>query len=534
MFKKGDFSGMNRQVKFLGAVWVWLGLSAGLYAAKFGPESLDNANVGKASSSNVFFDKLLASPISDSNWRKLSNSMYVSPTGNVFYYNRESLKTVGSYEENSPQTFFDPDTGDLVFEKKLLRNDQGEPIGSSEKVDIQKDSEGNIIGYKIYEKDQNGNITRILTYANGVTTIETPGDVSAEVNQYTDKQIRTMDSKLVPALSNDKIATLKNGTFKLIEPYLTDEQIAGLPGKFLKFLSPEHWPHVSGEQLLTLTPAELKKIKINQWEQLGEGPIQILPQNAIGGLHWKVIQNIQDKLSNDQIHSLTGDALRGLSPTHMSELTPAQFGTVTGAVFNRFTADQLSVLNSNQVQGIPGAVIPEIHWKKIDVLQNSLSNAQIQSLLPGQTYKLSAQNFVKLSDEQLQAMTAKDLNKIAANTLGTLSKQQVGQINDEAMEALHWKRVASIQSNLTPAQIHTLNTQQVYGLNADSIKHLTNDQMEQLTKKEINKFSADVLAALTQRQVGSISNETLLSLNKNKINQITDRLSNAQKALLGI
>lgn len=73
------------------------------------PDNLDNATIAKASTKNIFFDSVLAQPVSDS-WSKILPSVYQGPTKTFYIYDPDN-GTFGTYvsdmtiADNNPHNF---------------------------------------------------------------------------------------------------------------------------------------------------------------------------------------------------------------------------------------------------------------------------------------------------------------------------------------------------------------------------------------------------------------------------------------------
>ncbi len=128
-------------------------------------KKLDSALPGQAGENNQFFSDILSGGVTDSQWLKIDDNLYLTPTKRLFYYN--NAQGIFSHITDSSiqigEKTYDS-KGHLLRDYHRSKGKHGKILLINDYLGYIYDNKHRIIGYTLIKRDSNGNITAIYEY----------------------------------------------------------------------------------------------------------------------------------------------------------------------------------------------------------------------------------------------------------------------------------------------------------------------------------------------------------------------------------
>jgi len=293
-----------------------------------------------------------------------------------------------------------------------------------------------------------------------------------QIQSLTWREFGYLTPQQVPHLTTQQIASIPNGwTFKrmseearaalteeqvqainisAIPPYyLTDAQKAMLSVSQVQSLHYHHFDHLSADQIVHLTTAQLAGIP-NEWSftSIPEEVRSALTETQIQALNMAVVRlrgltaEQVDMLSKQQIQTLRYSDFGYLDESQIIYLTPSQMATIPNSYyFNRIEDSVRALLSPEQVQQLNTA---KVSIRYLTPLQRQfLSVAQIQTI--------SSSDFRYLSSHQVPYLTTAQMSKVT-------STYHIKAMQDESENALTRTQLLALPDEIYSRLSHGSHT----------------------------------------------------------------------------
>ncbi len=128
-------------------------------------EELDSAHIGQAGADNPFFSVILSGGVTDSNWLKIDDNLYLTPTKRIYYYNNTQgiLSRITDNSIQIGEKTYGP-KGDLLRYYHRAKDHLGKILYIDDYLGYIYDNKHKIIGYTLIKRDNNGNIIVFYEY----------------------------------------------------------------------------------------------------------------------------------------------------------------------------------------------------------------------------------------------------------------------------------------------------------------------------------------------------------------------------------